>query len=183
MSRVLGFVGWPCAGKDEGAEYLERRHHALRFGHSNFIREIAREQGDTSVVPTEVLSLLFEARAAHAGYGWIARLVSERVQRMRETDPQRPVVITGVRNHDEVTVYRELPGFQLVKLETSFEIRYQRWCQRRRSGEQDTSCDALLAIERLPGNANVGEIMDLPGPTIRNEGTKQDFYAALDRLI
>ncbi|MEK7679835.1 MAG: hypothetical protein AAB356_06560, partial [Deltaproteobacteria bacterium] len=142
----------------------------------NFIREVAQEHGNL-LPTTSDLSAFFEARASHAGYGWIARIVAGRVG----TIPM--VVVTGVRNREEVEVYRGLPGFRLVKLEADFEIRYERWCARQRPGEQDTSREALLAIERLPGNANVGEIMALPGSTIHNIGTKRDLYGALDLLV
>ena len=78
MGKVLGFVGWPCAGKDEAAEYLEKNRGAYRFGHSDFIRACAAELG-IEIRLTSQLSALFEAWADAEGYGWIAKLVSEQI--------------------------------------------------------------------------------------------------------
>lgn len=184
MGRVLGFVGWPCAGKDEAAEYLQSVHEAVRFGHSDFIRRLAAEQGNWSP-QTQQLSALFEAQAAQHGYGWIAKQVSEAVIELWTREPRRLVVVSGVRNLAEVEVYRELSGFELVKLKADFEVRYQRWANRKRDGEgQDLSREALCAIEALPGNANIPDLIQIDGPVIINNGhNKRDFHLALDQLI
>ncbi|MBI4592448.1 hypothetical protein HY733_03315 [Candidatus Uhrbacteria bacterium] len=183
MGQILGFVGWPCAGKDEAAEYLVRAHGAYRFGHSDFIREHAAELG-IEIRETYQLSALFETRAAAEGYGWIARIVSEYVLEIWMREPRALVVVSGVRNLAEVQVYRDLPGFQLVRLEADFEVRYPRWRGRQRPGEQGLTRDDLRALEALPGNANIPDLMALPGSTIVNNGNdKPTFYRELDALV
>ncbi|MBI4437972.1 AAA family ATPase [Candidatus Uhrbacteria bacterium] len=181
MSRVLGFVGWPCAGKDKAAEYLQRAYDAKWYGHSSFIWALTRSS--THAVTTSDLSALFEARASHAGYGWIAQAVREQVRRLWESDPHRPVIVTGVRNVEEVEVYRDLPGFQLVNLEADRDLRFRRLQARRRPGEADLTWNQFVTIEALPGNRNVPDVLALADRVVENNGTPEDLYRALDALM
>lgn len=183
MGYVFGFVGWPCAGKDEAAEYLQMVHGAHRFGHSDFIRKLAATQGNQDPT-TDQLSAVFETQAAVNGYGWIAQQVKEAVIELWAREPRRLVVISGVRNLAEVEIYEELPDFQLVKLEADFRIRLARARARKRIGEQGLSHQRFRKIEQLPGNANIPVLMELPGSAIVNNSTsKCKFYRELDRLV
>lgn len=183
MGRLLGFVGWPCSGKDEAAGYLQGVRGAERFGHSDFIREYAAALG-IQITHTSQLSAIFEARASAEGYGWIAELVTQRMLEVWAHDPRKLVVVTGVRNIGELEVYRKFPGFRLVKLEADFEIRYRRWCERPRSDGVERTRENLRAIEALAGNANVPQLMAMPGSIIINNGDdKPTFYLELDRLV
>ncbi|MEK7620396.1 MAG: AAA family ATPase [Patescibacteria group bacterium] len=183
MRRVIGFVGWPCAGKDEAAEYLQKVHGAQRFGHSDFIRKLAAQSGNWSPT-TDQLSALFEERAANEGYGWIARQVQEAVVELWTREPRRLVVVSGVRNLAEVEVYNDLHGFQLVKLEADFNVRLARARRRQRMGEQGLTGQRFREIEQLAGNANIPDLMALDGPVIvNNQPNKLTFHRALDRLV
>lgn len=182
MSLVLGFVGWPCAGKDVAAEYLVGRYSAVWWGHSNFILALAREQGNHSPTTSD-LSAIFEARAAHAGHGWIARIVCERVRKFRETEPETLVIITGVRNLDEVAAYRELSGFKLVELRSERELRFERWCARARESDGQCTQEQFDAIEQLDGNRNVPDVLSLADCVVENNGSLTDFHLTLDALL
>lgn len=183
MGTIIGFVGWPCAGKDAAAEYLQLNHEAQWFGHSDFIRTVAAWGGNWSPT-TGQLSALFEAQAAVNGYGWIARAVAERIIELWTRDPRALVAISGIRNLAEVEVYSEFPGFQLVKLEANFDVRLARARRRQRMGECGLTSQRFREIEQLPGNANIPDLMALEGPVIVNNGsTKRELYHALDKLV
>lgn len=183
MGKIFGIVGWPCAGKDLAAEHLVASHQAARWGHSDRIREYALARG-IEIRETAQLSALFEERAAQEGYGWIAQIVAERVRALRKKDKKRLVVITGVRFLKEVEVYQALPGFRLVKLEADFKVRLARARRRQRMGERGLTSQRFREIERLPGNANIPDLMGLDGSVIVNNGSiKLDLYRALDRLV
>lgn len=179
---VLGFVGWPCAGKDVAAEYFRRRYSAMWWGHSNFIRARAAEMKIESPT-TDQLSALFEARASHQGHGWIARIVCDRVRKFREAEPETLVVITGVRNLDEVAQYRTLSGFKLVELRADRELRFQRWCERARPSDGQPTLSQFDAIEQLDGNRNVPDVLALTDRVVENNGSLDDFYRALETLV
>ena len=184
MGRMFGFVGWPGAGKDEAADYLQSRYGARRFGHSDFIRTLAAQQGRQGILPTADLSPIFEDQAAKEGYGWIACQVAKAIRELWVEKPETLVVVSGVRNLAEVEVYRELSGFQLVRLKAGFDVRCKRAQGRERLGEKGLTRSRFEAIERLPGNANIPALMELPGPVIVNNGAdKLDFHRALDRLV
>ena len=176
MNQVLGLVGWPCAGKAVAAEYLVARYAAVWWGHSNFIRDLAREQGNLSPTTSD-LSAIFEARAAHAGHGWIARIVAGRVRSIPL------VVVTGVRNLAEVEIYRELDGFSLVRLEADRALRFGRWRDRSRPSDGPRTWEQFDAIEALDGNRNVPDVLKLVDVTIENNGSIEDFHSALDALL
>lgn len=182
MSLVLGFVGWPCSGKDAAAEYFKARHNAMWWGHSNFIRARASEVKIESPT-TDQLSALFEERASHQGYGWVARIVCERVRKFREMEPETLVVITGVRNLDEVAMYRELSGFMLVELRADRELRFQRWCQRARPSDGPRTIEQFDTIEQLDGNRNVPDVLAVADVVVENNGSLAEFHEALDALV
>lgn len=182
MGMVIGIVGWPCAGKDEASEYLQETHGAIRLGHSDRIRELASRQGIWNP-KTSDLSALFEAEADHSGYGWIASRISELVlERWCQWD-FTPVVITGVRNMEEVEVYSDLDGFQLVRIEANRRVRFERWCRRARAGDGPFTWEQFLAIEALPGNTNLPALMTVPAHVIVNNGSLAGLYTALDELF
>lgn len=183
MGKIVGLVGYPYAGKDLAAEHLERSYEAVRWDHSDRIREYAAQQG-IEVRDTAQLSALFVERAAVDGYDWIARIVAERVRTLRKKDKKRPVVITGVRFPEEVEIYQALSGFQLVKLDADFRVRYGRARAHQRLGEGALTPQRFRAIDALPGNARIAELMALPGAVIvNNSHAKLDLYRALDRLM
>lgn len=183
MGKIFVIVGWPYAGTDLAAEYLVASYEAVRWGHSDRIREYAAQQG-IEVIDTVQLSALFAERAAQEGYDWIAQIVAERVRALHKKDKKRPAVITGVRFLEEVEVYQALPGFQLVKIEADFPVRYRRACARQRLGERGLTPRRFRAIDALPGNAGIAELMALPGSVIVNNGhTKISFHRALDALV
>lgn len=182
MSLVLGFVGWPCAGKDVAAEFFKARHNAMWWGHSNFIRARWSEMGIESPT-TDQLSALFEARASHQGYGWIARIVTDRVEALRRSEPERLVVMTGVHNLDEVEMYRELENFRLVSLVADRETRFRRWCDRPRASDGSRTWEQFLAIEALDGNRNVPDVLALADRVVENNGSLEDFHRALETLV
>lgn len=183
MGKIFVIVGWPCAGKDLAAEYLVRSYEAVRWGHSDRIWEYAMARG-TEIRDTVQLSALFAERAAQEGYDWIAQIVAQRVRALHKKDKKRPAVITGVRFLEEVEVYQALPGFQLVKIEADFPVRYRRACARQRLGERGLTPRRFRAIDALPGNAGIPELMALDGVVIvNNSSTKRELYRALDRLV
>jgi len=183
MGRVLGLVGWPGAGKDLAAEYLQSSHNAVRWGHSDRIRELAVKRG-VEIVDTSQLSALFEEQAAQEGYGWIAHNIAERVRDLRKRDKNRLVVITGVRFPEEVEVYKHFKGFKLVKIQADFNVRFRRTRDRQRLGERALTPSRFRAIEGLPGNAGIPVLMALPGTTIVNDGgVKTELYRSLDALV
>lgn len=183
MQRVIGFAGWPRAGKSDAADYLQRTHSAQRFEHSDFIRRLAVTQGNHNPA-TDELSAIFEAQAKKEGYGWIAKQVQDAVLERRRRNPETLVVVSGVRNLAEVDVYQELDGFLLVKIEADFDVRLARARKCQRMGETGLTPSRFRAIEALAGNANIPDLMALPGSTIVNNGTnKVDFHRALDRLL
>lgn len=184
MGRIFGFAGWPSAGKDEAAEYLQKLHKARRFGHSDFIRKLAATQGITDPLPPDQLSPIFEAQAAIEGYGWIARQVKESIIELWAREPKTLVIVSGVRNLAEVEIYRELRGFQLVKLEADFDVRLARARGRQRIGERGLTSRSFREIEQLPSNANIPALMALDGPVIvNNSSSKRPFYRELDKLV
>ncbi|MFA4845456.1 MAG: hypothetical protein WC654_02775 [Patescibacteria group bacterium] len=189
MGQVLGFVGWPCAGKDVAAEYLRDRYGAVWHDHSNFIRALAHEHGVRSPSTTN-FSFLFEARASHAGRGWIAQIVTDRTKALSQVEPCSIVVITGVRNLAEVEIYRELEGFQLVRLEADRALRFRRWCDQPRASNEPRppaglagTWEQFLSIEAFDGNANVPDVLALADSMVENNGTPEELYRALDALM
>ncbi|TAL51097.1 hypothetical protein EPN81_00910 [Patescibacteria group bacterium] len=183
MGQVIGFVGWPCAGKDVAAGYLQRVYGARRFGHSDTIRKLAAEQGNMSPT-TQHLSAVFEAQAAVNGYGWIARKVRNAIEHLWLEKPDALVVISGVRNLAEVEIYREIEGFLLVKIEADFKVRLARARRLQEMGEKGLTRSRFQGIEQLPGNANIPDLMKIDGPTISNNGEKlAPFHSQLDQLV
>ena len=183
MTQILAFVGMPSSGKDTAGEHLVNTFGARWWGHSDQIRKLAFEQGLENV-ETSMLSRIFEEHARTNGNGWIAEEVKSAIEVFLSGHPKSLVVVTGVRFLEELQVYRGLDGFQLVRLEADFEMRFRRAHDRQRLGEQNLTRRRFREIEMLAGNANLSRLMQVPAHIIQNnEPNKLSFYRALEVLV
>ena len=174
--RVIGLTGPNAAGKGEVATYLRERGfrvHSL----SDVVREVAEEQG----LPPErehLIRIGNELRA-EGGPGVLAERI---LARLRGHD-----VVDSIRNPVEVEVLRRIPGFVLLGVRASIDVRFGRSLDRARPGDPETleAFRAREAEENRPGahRQQLAATFALADRVIGNDGDLADLRAAVDAIL
>ena len=173
----VGLTGPNSAGKGEVAEHLASAHGYHVHSLSDVLRAEARRRG-LEPVRGVLIPLGNELRAAR-GPGALAEMI------LGELVP--PALVDSIRNPEEVAVLRRLPGFMLIAVDASLELRFRRSLARQRPGdpatldefrereEQENSTDP--AAQQLRATARLAD------HELRNDGTVADLHRAIDALI
>lgn len=173
---IIGLTGPNAAGKGEAAARLERcgfRLHSL----SDIVREEAARRG----LPPErehLIRIGTEMRRAD-GPGVLARRI---VDRLGDRD-----VVDSIRNPSEVGVLREVPGFVLLGVVASPELRFERSRRRSRPGDPE-SLDEFRRREAQentddPAAQQLDATLALADHVLRNDGDLDALRAAVDDLL
>lgn len=176
MPLVLGVTGPNAAGKGEVASHLAGRGfriHSL----SDVVREAAAERGLPPL--REHLIRLGNDLRAEGGAGVLA---SRLLPRIGKRD-----VVDSIRNPAEVTVLRSVPGFVLVGVTASAEVRFRRSLARARPGDPAT-LDEFRERERQenrddPAGQQLAATFALADRVLDNEGDLESLQGAVDRLL
>ncbi|WJN60973.1 non-canonical purine NTP pyrophosphatase [Pseudomonas sp. SO81] len=169
--------GPTCAGKTVLASALARLHAYRHIEASDFMRcALYARHGYNNNMKTQD----FAKNALEKDPGIVARQISDYVK----GGPKTGLVITGFRSPKEIEILRsELSGIDLevIFIESSLQVRYERNIKRRRS-------DALMTIEDFESKNEVQNSMGLSeiassAKIILNEGSLIGYIrSSLDHL-
>lgn len=176
MPLVLGITGPNAAGKGEVASHLVRkgfRVHSL----SDVVREAAAER-NLPPVRENLIRLGNELRAENGAGVLASRLLT----RIGGRD-----VVDSIRNPAEVAVLRSVPGFVLVGVTASAEVRFRRSLARARPGDPAT-LEEFLSRERQenrndPAGQQLAATFALADRVLDNEGNLESLQGEVDRLL
>ena len=85
------------------------------------------------------------------------------------------VLVDGIRGDAEVRVFRQyFPGFRLVAIETSFEIRLERLRERKRSDDVG-SAEGLKTRDEREKGWGLERALAMADVRINNDGTLEEF--------
>ena len=96
------------------------------------------------------------------------------------------VAIDGVRRPKDLEYLRNLPGFVLVYIEADPKIRYERMLTR---GQNPGESASELTFEQFQKNESaeaeslINEVAKEAKFTINNNGTLQELYAQIERIL
>ena len=174
--NVIGVVGLPASGKGEFSKIAEGLGIPVVVM-GDVIRNAVKR---ASLPPTdENLGAMANRLRAERGMDAIAILC---VDAVREQNAPL-VLIDGIRGDAEVRVFRDnFPGFRLIAIETSFEKRLSRLCERRRSDDVG-SAEGLETRDRRELAWGLNDALQLADIRLNNDGTLQEFTARVTDLI
>ena len=172
--KIIGITGHPASGKDTVADFLVGRGWNKVSG-----GDILREQMTELGIPIDRASMhefVSGMRQKH-GNGYLCEETMRRIQ--GET------VISGIRNREEVQIFREKLGaqgadFQLWAVEAPLRTRYE-WAKERNRIGDEVSFEEFTRQEDLEKKANSGshEVdLVIAGADLKiiNDGTLEDLY-------
>ncbi len=175
---IIGITGHPASGKDTVADYLVARGFSKVSG-----GDILREEMQKLEIPTDRSHLhefVTEMRKRR-GNGYLSE---ETIKRINGN-----TVISGIRNSEEVRVFREELGdnFKIIAVETPIEIRYQRAKERGRIGD-NISFDQFSREEEREkaaesGSHEVNLVIATADTIIENNGTPEDLFQKVDKFL
>jgi dephospho-CoA kinase len=180
--RLIGITGTLGAGKGTVVEYLMQHHGFSHFSARGVLNDMIRERGlppgrDTmrdlanslrkERGPAALIEILFE-RAVAAG---------------------RDAIIESVRTEGEVIALRasDTP-FTLLAVDADQRIRYER-AFGRGSETDDVTFETFAEQERVemsstePHEQNLSRCMALADVRLENNGTPEEFHAAIEAFI
>lgn len=183
--RIIGLCGKTGSGKDAAAEHLSKTYGegVPPFKASGVLRRMLRLSGKPEI--PERFSALFEAVAVHLGKQWVAAEMVDRIRVDHAARGIRFAVVVGIRNLDEVALYRREFGtdFLLVAIQAPQSLRFGRVRNRgERPNEHDMPMQEFVAIEALCSCTEEDAVIEVADVRVANEGTLEELYAKLDRI-
>lgn len=174
--EVIGIVGPISAGKDEAGNYIARKLNIPSFQISSPLKKICMDSG---IEPTrDNLIALGTKLAGEHGDGYLAEYILEHM-------PEK-AVITGIRQLGQIDVLRSESRLILISIEADPTIRFERVRRDNKLGEATTLEEFIMKerMENSPPNAQrLFECMELADYHIMNEGSLDELYAQIDKII
>jgi dephospho-CoA kinase len=178
--KVIGVIGQNGSGKDEVLNFLHAKYNVPLLSTGDMVRGLAAKEGKE---PTrENLREISKRYFRELGNGIFVKLVIDNIQRNGWSIGG----ITGIRSPDDVEILRNSFGkdFILINVYVSNpEVRYYRMLKRGEGRDphsyeqflnQDRKEEDLFHIQLAAKDANY---------TINNDGTLDDMYKEIDRLV
>lgn len=177
---ILGITGTLGAGKGEVVSRLVRRgfrHYSVR---DFLVKEIERR--DLPVSRDTMVHVGNDLRRRY-GPGYLALALYRQAQR-----EGGDAVIESVRTPGEVGALERADGFYLIAVDAEPRTRYERVIKRG-SSTDGVSFDAFCADEERemhatdPAKQNIAAVIAQADFHIRNDGTREELFAEVDRVM
>ncbi len=173
---VFVVVGYTCAGKTTLADYANTKHSLAFIEASGVMRMLAKETHTERQSPFDSAQELL----SKCGPDIVARKIVD----LYSDQLSAGAVISGFRTIEELEVIREhFPQAKVVVIEASERVRFQRCINRdRETGPRDMR--EFREIYSKQGSFGLVRIaQDFADVRVINEGSLEDYYAAIDALI
>lgn len=175
---IIGVTGYSASGKDTVGDYLASKGFTKVDG-GNILREEMTKLG----LPLDRTSIhaYVDKMRRQFGNEYVAL---ETIKRINGN-----TVISGVRNIEEVRLYREKFGndFKLISVESPIEIRYSRAKERGRIGDsvsfEKFKEEQDYERKTNSGSFSVDEVIDTSDFKVLNEGSLEELYKKIDNII
>ena len=178
--KVVGVCGKIGSGKDTFAGYLVRKHEFQKVVMSDIIvQELKKNDMEINRENMQKLSKEYKLKY---GKGIWAKSSIDYARR----SSMRKVVISGIRDTEEVKIFRELLGkdFILVYVKTNPEIRFKRLMQRKGPKDPKTMKDLE---EQEQKEAEIYDLYDKFEETadhvVENNRMVVELYALAEEFI
>ncbi len=169
MSRLIGVVGMPGAGKDTFCDYfsdVKNSVEILKF--SDPLSEILRIFFDE--VKREDQQWLVNNLRERFGKDILAKAIEKKVK-SSESDY---ILLNGVRLWEDFEMVKRLGG-EMVYIKTDAEKRWKRLKKRGEKKDDDVSFEKFLKLDNGRTEKNIREIGKGSDVTIENNGSLDEF--------
>jgi len=170
--QAIAFTGLPGSGKSEAVTVAEREGWTvIRMGDE--VRAEARRRG---MEPSDgnLGRIADDLRQQEGMDVWARRSLP---------DGDGDIVIDGIRNIEEVELFREeIDDFVLVAVHASPETRYQRLRERGRSDDA-ASLEELKKRDERELGWGIGSVVAMADVVIVNEGSLEELHGKVTGLL
>lgn len=175
---VFGFTGLLSSGKGTAAKYLEEKYNARTYRFSTKLRNLLdclyiEHSRDTMIEMSEAVRSIF-------GEDIMAKAMAKDVI----YDDTPIIVVEGIRRPADIAYLKELPNFILVEIFAEQKTRYERLIKRDENADDNSKTyEQFLADHQRPTELSIAEVTPEAKERIDNNGTFEDLYQQLDKLI
>ena len=178
--KVIGAVGQNGSGKDEVLKYLRDKYNVPFLATGDVVREIAAKE---RVEPTrENLGKISDRHFREFGQGYFVKLLADKI---RHTG-WKVAGISGIRSLTDVSILRDIFGQDFILIDvyiTDPHLRYRRMTARG-EGRDPHSYEQFLQQDQAEEELfSLKEAERLADYSISNDGTLDDLYGEIDRLV
>lgn len=175
---VIGLVGEGGSGKDAAAKYLERRYGVVPLRFSDPIKELLR---------------LFFDQPSRADQSWVGSTFKERFGQdifIRAVDRRIRAAgagifsINGIRYKEDADFVRSFKRHAVIYITADQHLRWERSQRRGEKSDDAMDFETFRRLEStLETEKGIGEIGKNADSIIRNEGTLEELFVALDGVM
>lgn len=176
--KTFGLISPMAAGKGTVADYLVKKYNAKKYNFSGPINEILGRL----YIPNSRENQIKIGSGMREFYGddvWAQTLKQDILN-----DKPEIAVIDGIRYPADLEISKTLPNFKLIAIETDADARYERMKKRNdRPGEADMDRATFDAQHESATEKNIAEVMKSADVVLHNDGSFDELYEKIDRLI
>lgn len=174
--QIIGIVGMPGSGKSVFDSIAKELGFTIIIM-GDIIREEVNRRG-LALSPNNIGKIMMEIRKEEGD-----AVVAKRCILKIKESKNRKIVIDGVRSLVEVEEFkRNFPEFELVYIQSSPEIRFQRITNRRRSDDSQSK-SAFLERDNREFKVGIGSALAIANHIITNEGTLYQFRLKVKNFL
>lgn len=174
---VIGFTGPKLSGKGTAAKHLVKMHSATVYSMSGILTDIAKRLH----LENSRANLIGIATGLRSQFGKdvLAKTLYQDILESQD----RLAVIDGIRMQDEVTIFSQLPGFQLIYVDAPLEVRFARAKGRgEKAGESTMTLEEFKKEEDAQTEVEI-QSLKKQATHILNGSTMEEFYKQLNEYV
>jgi len=175
---ILGFTGLMACGKGTAAKYLQEKYGADTFRFSTMLRDIL----DRLYLPQsrENFQIISPLLRETFGQDLMAKVIAKDV----EGADSKLIAIDGMRRPADIEYLKKITGFRMVAIDVDAKVRYQRLKARAENpGDKEKTWEQFQAEHQAETEIYIPELMKQADVTIDNNGSLEEFYQQIDKLV
>ncbi len=177
---IIGITGMYASGKDSVAHYLEQKGF-IHYSLSDEIREECQRR-KIKITRDNLISMANELRATFG-----PRILADRVRIKMKLQQGKNIVITSIRNPEELRSLQEENNFVFVRVDADAKQRFA-WLSARAREEDPKTFKEFVEKEKIeqssdPTKQQLHKVITKATIAIRNDGTKDNLHAKVDKVL
>lgn len=179
MSKtIIGFTGQMASGKGTATEYLKQKYQAAAYRFSTPLRDVL----DRIYVEVNRNNMQTLSSALRGAFG--DDLLASIIATDAQNEKGELVVIDGIRRHPDIKYLKELSGFHLIHITADQKLRWERMTKRAENADDvNKTLEEFQADEKKEAEIHILEVAQTAEYTIDNNGSLEDLYQKIDRII
>lgn len=179
MSKtILGFTGLIACGKDTASNYFAKKYNAEQVKFSASMKDIMERVYISPI--RKNYQLISRVLRETFGQDLFSKVVANDVKNSKAD----LVIVDGVRRIPDIEHLKNIKGFKLVAVEVDAKTRFERIKQRNeKPGDQTKTWEEFQKEDVAETEITIPELMKQADATIDNNGTLEEFYKQLDKLV